>query len=359
MKAVVRRGLRLLVDEIPDPVPLPGTALVRTLACGICGSDLHALQHLDRMVESAKRSGSPFQVDPSRDLVMGHEFAAEILDYGAGSSRPWPAGTPVCAMPVLLGGASGLATVGYSNEFPGGYSERMLLQEMLLLPIPNGLAPHHAALTEPMAVGLHAVAMASLEPEDVPLVIGCGPIGLAVIAGLRLAGASPIVASDFSPARRRLALAMGADVVVDPATDSPWKQWQDLANPHGIDPNDAMTILGLGPQLRPGVVFECVGIPGVIASIFEQAMRKARIVVAGVCMERDHFEPALAINKELQMRFVLAYSPEEFAATLGHIAEGRIDVAPLVTGRIGLDGVATAFEDLRTPEKHAKIIVEP
>jgi threonine dehydrogenase-like Zn-dependent dehydrogenase len=359
MKAVVRRGARLVVDDVPDPVPAFGTALVRTLACGICGSDLHALQHLDRMVESAKKSGSPFQLDPARDLVMGHEFAAEILDYGPGSSKPFPAGTRVCAMPVLLGGAGGLSTVGYSNEFPGGYSERMLLQEMLLLPVPNGLASHHAALTEPMAVGLHAVAMAALKPDDVPLVIGCGPIGLAVIAGLKLAGASPIVASDFSPARRALALAMGADVVVDPAKDSPWRCWEDLANPDGVDPGDAMTIIGLGPQLRPGVVFECVGIPGVIASILENAMRRTRIVVAGVCMERDHFEPSLAINKELQMTFVLAYSPEEFAATLGHIAEGRIDVSPLVTGRVGLDAVPAAFEALRSPDQHAKIIVEP
>jgi threonine dehydrogenase-like Zn-dependent dehydrogenase len=311
------------------------------------------------MVESAKKSGAPFMLDPRRDVVMGHEFAAEILDYAPGSSKPYATGTRVCAMPVLLAGDTGISTVGYSNEFPGGYGERMLLQELLLLPIPNGLASEHAALTEPMAVGLHAVAMAALQPEDVPLVIGCGPIGLAVIAGLKLAGASPIVASDFSPARRALAQKMGADVVVDPAKDSPWKRWEDLANPHGIDPNDAMTVIGLGPQLRPGVVFECVGIPGVIASICEHAMRKARIVVAGVCMERDHFEPSLAINKELSMKFVLAYSPEEFAATLGHIADGRIDVSPLVTGRIGLDGVAAAFEDLRSPDKHAKIIVEP
>jgi threonine dehydrogenase-like Zn-dependent dehydrogenase len=358
VKAVVRRSSRLVLGDVPDPVPSPGTALVRTLACGICGSDLHALSHLDRMVESASRSGSPFRVDPARDIVMGHEFCAEILEFAAGSSKPYPAGQTVCAMPVTLG-ASGLSTVGYSNDFPGGFGERMLLQEMLLLPVPNGLAPHHAALTEPMAVGLHAVAAAVMTPDDVPLVIGCGPIGLAVIAALKLAGASPIIASDFSPARRALASKMGADVVIDPAADSPWKRWEDLANPHGVDPHDAMTMIGLGPQLRPGVVFECVGVPGVIAQIFEKAMRKARIVVVGVCMERDEIEPVLAINKELQLRFVLAYTPEEFTATLGHIAEGRIDVAPLVTGRIALEGVPQAFEDLKNPEKHAKIVVEP
>jgi len=358
MKAVVRRSASLVVDDIPDPIPVPGTVLVQTLACGICGSDLHALRHMDRMVEGAARSGSAFRVDPSRDVVMGHEFAAEILEYAEGSSRPLPVGTRVCAVPVTLS-ASGLATVGYSNDFPGGFGERMLLQEMLLLPIPNGLASHHAALTEPMAVGLHAVVAASMTPEDVPLVIGCGPIGLAVIAALKLRGASPIVASDFSPARRALAARMGADVVIDPAADSPWKCWQDLANPHGVDPNDALAMIGLGPQLRPGVVFECVGIPGVIAGIFENAMRHTRIVVVGVCMERDHMEPMLAINKELSVRFVLGYSPEEFAATLGHVAEGRIDVAPLVTGRVGLEGVAGAFEELKNPERHAKVIVEP
>jgi len=229
MKAVVRRSTRLVVDEVPDPVPVFGTVLAKTLACGICGSDLHALKHLDRMVEGAGRSGSPFRLDPARDLVMGHEFAAEILEYGEGSSKPLPVGTRVCAMPVTVTGA-GIATVGYSNEFPGGYGERMLLQEMLLLPIPNGLASDHAALTEPLAVGLHAVEAATLAPGDVPLVIGCGPIGLAVIAGLKLRGASPIIASDFSAARRALALRMGADVVVDPAAESPWKRWEDLCD---------------------------------------------------------------------------------------------------------------------------------
>lgn len=88
-------------------------------------------------------------------------------------------------------------------------------------------------------------------------------------------------------------------------------------------------------------------------------MRHARIVVVGVCMERDQMEPMLALNKELSMHFVLAYAPEEFAATLGHIAEGRIDVSPLVTGRVALDGVAAAFDELKNPERHAKVIVEP
>src|SRR5206468_6407119 len=97
-----------------------------------------------------------------------------------------------------------------------GYGELMRLSELFVLPVPNGLATEHAALTEPMAVGAHAVAQARLEPGDAPLVIGCGPVGLAVVAALRLRGAEPFVAADFSPARRALAEGIGAHVVVDP-----------------------------------------------------------------------------------------------------------------------------------------------
>ena len=97
------------------------------------------------------------------------------------------------------------------------------------LPVPNGLATDHAALTEPMAVGVHAVAKARLEADDVPLVSGCGPLGLAVIGALKLAGVAPIVAADYSARRRELALAMGADVVVDAGLDSPFSSWREAA----------------------------------------------------------------------------------------------------------------------------------
>jgi threonine dehydrogenase-like Zn-dependent dehydrogenase len=85
----------------------------------------------------------------------------------------------------------------------------------------------------------------------------------------------------------------------------------------------------------------------------------ARIVVVGVCMERDSIEPMFGINKELNLQFVLGYTPEEFAVTLRGIAEGKIPVEPLITGKVGVEGVAKAFEDLASPERHAKILVEP
>ncbi len=89
------------------------------------------------------------------------------------------------------------------------------------------------------------------------------------------------------------------------------------------------------------------------------APREARVVVAGVCMEDDRIRPMHGINKELSLQFVLGYTPEEFAGTLASIAEGRIPVAPLVTGRVGVDGVPGAFAALAHPDAHAKILVEP
>ncbi len=358
MRAAVMRNHALVVDDVPDPEPAPGEVIARTLACGICGSDLHALAHAEKLVDGARRSGAAFVMDLSRDIVMGHEFCAEIVEHGPGTQKTFPAGTRVCSLPITIGRGRP-ETVGYSNDAPGGYAEYMRLTEGLLLPVPNGLSTEHAALTEPMAVGLHAVEKARLERDDVALVVGCGPVGLAVIAALRLKGVRPIVAADFSPRRRELAVELGADHVVDPASDSPWQRWTEVA-PYD-DPSQAPPLAPWfqGPVLRPAVVFECVGVPGVIDQIMQQAPVGARVVVVGVCMEPDRIEPMFGINKELSLQFVLGYTPEEFSATLRHIAEGEIPVAPLVTGEVGIEGVAGAFEELASPEKHAKILVRP
>jgi threonine dehydrogenase-like Zn-dependent dehydrogenase len=340
MRAAVMRDHQIFADTVPDPVPAPGEVLVRTLACGICGSDLHALQHADKMVAAARESGAPFVPDLAADVVMGHEFCAEILEFGPNTLKRIPAGRRVVSMPILFRGTR-VHGVGYSEEVPGGYGERMVLSEPLLLEVPNGLATEHAATTEPMAVGVHAVAKARLGPRDAPLVVGCGPVGLAVVAALRLAGAEPIVASDYSPMRRRLAEHLGAHVVVDPAQRRAIDAWREVAGAKGA------------------VIFECVGVPGLLDQIMRDAQPQSRIVVAGVCMEDDRIRPMLGINKELAVQFVLGYTPDEFARTLRALAEGQIDVAPMITGRTGIDGVAAAFATLASPEAHAKILVEP
>jgi threonine dehydrogenase-like Zn-dependent dehydrogenase len=324
-------------DDVPDPVPGPGQVLVAVRACGICGSDLHFAAHGAEVLALGDQMGDGFgsgiDVDLSRDVFMGHEFTAEVLDAGPDTDTH-PAGTLVTSLPALLS-AQGVEPIVYSNSTIGGYAERMLLSAPLLLPIPNGLDVKHAALTEPMAVGLHAVNKSNIGRGEDALVLGCGPIGVAIIASLRMRGVENIVAADFSPARRELATAMGAHQVLDPAQGSPFD------------------------SVKAAVVFEAVGVPGIIDDVLLRARAGTRLVVAGVCMQADTVHPFFAIAKEINVQFVLAYSPEEFADSLRALAEGEIDVTPVITGEVGLDGVGAAFDDLADPERHCKILVTP
>ena len=340
MRAAVMRDSKIVVDTVPEPEPLSGEILVGTLVCGICGSDLHALQHGELMVEASREAGAPTVMDLSRDVIMGHEFCAEILDYGPNTRGQLKRGARVVHPAILIRGSE-FHGIGYSNDVPGGFAERMLLSESMLVPVPEGLPSEQAALTEPMSVGVHAVARARVKAGDSAIVVGCGPVGLAVIAGLRLADVETIVAADFSPMRRALAERLGAHVVVDPAERSAFDAW-----------------LALG-LLRPPAIFECVGVPGVLQGIIREAPRQSRVVVVGVSMQEDRIKPMVAVVKELDVRFSFGYSPQEFAQTLHALAEGNIDAEPLITGRSGLEGVAAAFEDLAQPDRHAKILVEP
>jgi threonine dehydrogenase-like Zn-dependent dehydrogenase len=335
--ALMERG-RIWVDTVPDPVPQQGEVLVRTRACGICGSDLHAARHTDAFVSTSREAGGAFKLTTFDPVVLGHEFCAEVVDFGPATPHDLAPGTLVCSVPMLQ--RQGGLAVGYSSETPGGFAEYMVLTRSLVLPVPGGTADAHAALTEPMAVGLHAVNKARLEGKEAVLVIGCGPVGLAVITVLRQRGVAPIYAADYSPRRRALALEQGAHGVVDPAVESPWRA-PELRRPAGV------------------VVFECVGVPGMLDQIFVAAPQNARIVVVGVCLEMDHSRPLIAVNKELSLQFVLGYNLQEFAESLRCIAEGEFDVAPMISARVGLDEVASAFEALRDPEQHAKIVVDP
>jgi 2-desacetyl-2-hydroxyethyl bacteriochlorophyllide A dehydrogenase len=336
--AVLREGRMVYRDDVPDPVPESGQVLVAVRSCGICGTDLHFAAHGDEMLALTEQMADSIgaggmKVDLNNDVFMGHEFSAEVLEAGPDTDTHAP-GTLVTSIPVLLS-SRGVEPILSSNSTIGGYAERMLLSAPLLLSIPNGLDPKHAALTEPMAVGLHAVNKSNVQRGETALVLGCGPIGIAIIAALRFRGVETIVAADFTPKRRGLAAAMGAHQTVDPAQSSPF----DTA--------------------KPDVVFEAVGVPGIIDDVLLRAKPGTRLVVAGVCMQPDTVHPLFAIAKEINVQFVLAYDPQEFADSLRAIAEGEIEVSPVITGDVGLEDVGAAFDDLADPERHCKILVTP
>jgi threonine dehydrogenase-like Zn-dependent dehydrogenase len=355
MQAAVTRGGALVVGDVADPTPAAGHVVVRSLAAGICGSDLHALADFTHFTDLMDSVGVP-SLDPAADCVFGHEFCAEIVEHGPGSPRTLPVGSRVCSVPIILG-TTGVAQIGYSNDYPGALAEHLLLQEMLLLPVPDSLETNLAALTEPLAVGEHAVGLSGLEPGRPCLVVGCGPVGLAVIAALKGRGHGPVLAADFSPTRRALAEAFGADEVIDPATTSPHSRWADFGVALGVMERAGAAMFG-GPIVDP-VIFECVGVPGMLQALIAEAPPHSRIVVVGVCMHSDTIEPFMAVTKEIEFRFSFGYDGVEFAATLERLGDGVPGADRLVTSTVDLAGAPGAFETLRRPGEHGKILVTP
>ncbi|MEX2394467.1 MAG: zinc-binding dehydrogenase [Actinomycetota bacterium] len=349
MRAAVMRGQNnIVVDDVPDPVAGTGQILAKTLACGICGSDLHFLRFADQMVALGDEMGplSPTQkLDVGSDIIMGHEFCAEVLEVGPDTNANVAPGDYVVSMPVMVTDFTDLSSIepigAYSNRYGGAYSEMLLLSSILTIKIPNGLDPRHAAMTEPMAVGVHAVNRSGIKQGDAAVVLGAGPVGLAVIAGLKQKGIEPIVAADFSPKRRALAAMMGAHKVVDPRSEPAIEAWRRIDG------------------AKPLVIFEAVGVPGMLDQAMKDAPRQGRVLVVGACMESDTVRPLIGVGKELEIRFALGYDPMEFGSTLRSIAEGEFNVAPLITGSVGISGVPQAFTDLSNPEAHCKILVEP
>ena len=202
MKAVTCTNAKLEVVEQPTPTPAKGQLLIDVLRCGICGSDLHARNHCDELAEVLNETGYPDFMRSTQSVVFGHEFCGEVIDHGPKTRKAPKAGTPVVALPLLRRGKD-VHTVGLSAKAPGAYAERLVVEQSLALPVPNGLPVEHAALTEPMAVGWHAVRRAEISKGQGAIVIGCGPIGLAVILMLKAHGVRTVIAGDYSRGRRR------------------------------------------------------------------------------------------------------------------------------------------------------------
>ncbi len=378
MKAVVCENAKLEVVELPTPEPGKRQVVIDVSGCGICGSDLHARHHADEQADVLAEAGYDSFMRSDQRVVLGHEFCGEVVEYGASCTKKLAIGTPVVAVPLVRRGAE-IHAIGLSVSARGAYAEQVVVEESLMFKLPNGLKPEIGVLTEPMAIGWHAVRRAEINKNDVAIVVGCGPVGLAVICMLKAQGVRTIVASDFSRGRRELASACGADVVVDPSEGSPYeapgnrgyvKTVPDAAFGAVITVEKLKRLpvpwhhvwriaekLGAKPK-RP-VIFECVGVPGIIDGIIASAPLFSRVVVVGVCMEPDVIRPAMAINKEIDLRFVVGYTPLEFHDTLHGLAEGKVNATPIVTGTVGLPGVEAAFEALADPETHAKIIIDP
>ena len=326
MQAMVLRGTTLTVEEWPRPTPGSGEVLVRVLAAGICGSDVHAAEHLESIIEETGPTSWYEKADLANGMVMGHEFVAEVVEVGPDVSG-WSPGDRVVKAPAraTTRPLPPRMASAYSSELNGAFADYMVLWEPTLLAVPGNVSVEVAATTEPCSVARHATHVAEVEPGERPLIMGAGPIGLMALLWLKHDGVEFVAVSDPVAERRELASRLGADLVLDPS-----------------DPAFA-SALDAGFEAGPDIVFDCVGIPGIIRQAMDAVRPRGRVIVVGVCMEEDRFLPFVGINKALTITFSVAYTHADFEETLAAFGSGAIDTTLLVTRTVDLGELPEEF----------------
>lgn len=341
MRAAVFKeiGKPLSIETLPNPECGPSHLILKVKNCGICGSDLH-------MTEATS-----IQPLPS-GAVMGHEFAGEVVEVGAAVKGKWKAGDRVAGFPFMCCGEHSPClnmTGGYAacakglpvglGQSHGAYAEFVKISAMGAHKLPQNVSFREGAMVEPLAVGLHAVDKAHMERGATVLVIGAGPVGLAVMLWAKFLGARHVIVSEKAETRAKMAARFGATDAVDPAK--------------AIIPQ-VEAIAGRAPD----VIFECVGAPGLINEVMMMAPRNCKIVIAGVCQQMDMIMPLMGIVKELTLQFVLGYRPADFDYVIEMIAKDRVDVDHMITDVVNLDTLPAAFEALRKPVHQCKVMLE-
>lgn len=340
MRAAVFHAMSKPLDVavLADPVAGPTDLILKVKNCGICGSDLHMTEPASLMPLA---SGS----------VMGHEFSGEVIEVGSAVKHLWKPGDRLAGFPYICCGehspcmnfgGRGVCGKGLGiglGQSHGAYAEFVKIGAWGAHRLPDTVSFLEGALVEPLAVGLHAVDKARMDRGATVLVIGAGPVGLAVMLWAKFLGARHVIVSERAEPRRAMAAKFGATDAIDPA--------QPLTP-------QVEKIAGTGPD----IIFECVGAPGLINTAMMDAPRGSRLVIAGVCQQPDTIMPLIGIVKELELQFVLGYAPADFDYVIDMIASDRIDVAHMVTDIVTLDGLPAAFEALRKPAHQCKVMLE-
>ena len=336
MKAAVFRWQNQMATvEVPKPSAGPGEVVLKVHNCGICGSDLHAVQ---------------FGLGMEPNTVMGHEFCGEIHEIGPGVSG-FKVGERVTSLPFISCGQCEFCLRGLGmrcaenrglgfGQLPGAYAEFVLCGAGSLLKLPDKVSSREGALVEPLSVGLHGVNRAGLKPGAACIVMGAGPIGLATLLWCKAKGVQTVVVSELVEGRIELAKQLGATAVVNPNKESPAGKVRELAG------------------REPDIVFECVGVKSTLDAAIGMVVPEGRVVVLGVCMEPDTITPFMCILKQVGIDFVLGYNRREFEETIAALATGSINAQPMITDVIRVDQVPAMFEVLRKPTTQGKVMVE-
>ena len=339
MRAAIFQGVGkpLSIETVSDPTPEADQVILTVENAGICGSDLHVTEHAHT---------------PS-GLILGHEFAGSIAAVGSNVTG-WKVGDRVTALPLNACNScdacdSGLPALCSANLFTGcyldaqgAYAQYVAARGSMLQRLPDGVTFEEGALVEPLAVGHHIVSMADMPKGASVLILGGGPIGAAVAMFARHAGARHVVVSEMSPTRRARATELGATATIDPNAEDVLDAYRRATG-----------------EARPRVVFECVGIPGMLRQAVDMAGLRGVVVVAGVVFQEDVIAPIVALGKEVTIRFSQAYTEQDFAAVIDAIARRDIAPKPMHSSTVTLDELPAAFEALRKPTTQCKVLIKP
>lgn len=333
--AVLARPGRMVLDERPDPpAPGPGEVLAAVRRVGICGTDHHAY------------GGTQNFFDYPR--VLGHELAVEVVETGPGATRLSPGDT--CAvLPYLSCGAcrpcrqgranacERIAVLGVTRD--GGLCERMVLPEAHLFRLP-GLSLDQLVLVEALGIGWHAMARAKPYPDDTVLVLGAGPIGLAVAQATRARGASRIVLADLSPERAGFARALGFETL--PAGD-------------GLEEG----VRGLLEGELPSVVFDATGSRASMEAAFGLTGACGTLVLVGHTRGPIEFANPGLHARELDVRGSRNATSADWDGVLGAVANGTLDATGWINHRTTLAGIVDDLPQLAAnPGAVVKAVVE-
>ena len=328
MRAVVLNEDRSLsVIDQPDPRPGPGETVVRVTGCGICGSDLHSIVAL----------GEP-------GTVMGHEIAGVVEELGTGVTNVKP-GDVVAVRPFSGCGSCAYCRAGRADhcasfalvglQRPGGFAEATVAVAEELFHLPAAVRAEDHALVEPFAVARRGLRRGGLVAGESVIVLGAGPIGLAVTHWCAALGAADVIVSDPVALRRELALALGAT--------------------RAVHPDEIAETAGDGVPL----VVECSGARSVIDQAMQLAAVDGRVAVVGICLAFDTIFPLEGLHKELDVRFSIYYGREDFTETIDAFASGALAPDGFVTETIGLDAVPDRFARLQADADAGKVIIAP
>jgi len=320
----------LVIRTVPDPTPGEEDVIVSVKRCGICGSDLH-------MSEEPAYGSRPGE-------VFGHEFAGEVIARGP-KVQDLRIGDPVSVVPLRSCGRCPSCLAGepaWCSEMSlqgGGYAQYAAVNERQCVRLPRSFSFADGALAEPLAVALHGVQLSGLRSADKVLVIGAGPIGLATAFWARRFGASRVVVQDIVDAQRERALRVGATDFICSG-----------------DPVEAArsALKGLAD-----IVFECVGLPGLIMQAGLQARVKGTVVILGLCARPDTINPFALLSKELRLLTSAFFKRQEYEASLDVLDRAEAEPRALVSEVVGLDAVPATFEALKRPHRHCKVQIDP